>query len=597
MEFLVPSPETGSKAALAVLISKSKATYLYLYSWEDNSPLRNVNLDACSPHRLHDTERMPLLMIPSSRNASFILVTESGLAVYDEVLSPNMRQIYFKTSRDFPPTFTRSRRSPLWVQWAKPFRHANYIDTNDDFFLVHEDGNLEYFELKHSNPTKLHTQVSVGKLPLGVDTAFAILEGDPDQGGGDICVVGGDMTDGGVYHIRARENIEQIQTLTNLAPIRDMLLVDTNQANVSKRTLVCAGKGDGHASIAEIRHGLEARIGLVTEQQDARQTTGLWVLPTMDKDRVILIVSTPMQTLARRIDFGESTIEPAEDDAEVQGADLDSHTLAFAVTKDEISIQITTSAIIVWTPRLAFQPVRRLHGHCTVSVASINCDLLLCAIVAMMDGEFRVLLGSIDHNATAIGVGDFEAADLKTDEPSSVLIVTIGSKQILLIGTVTGWLHIFHIVRGQSARPLMQCSVSDVFPQIEKSAVCSLALLTDSLIRPATLVCGTRNGWLLNLTVCEESTPVAQGEVDIFGIAQVGVQPGNAQRIGQTSVELIPDSGTPSAALLYCGFQVHRVLVSPSEQTISLQVSRLWFTDSAQVSLRSSSRRLTDRRL
>lgn len=583
MEFLVSSPEAGAKSALALLISRDEATDLHLYSWEENLPLRYAKQEGFGPRRLQDSDRVPLLMIPSRRTASFILVTESGLAVYDDVLSSRMQITRFQISQTFPSTFLSSRRAPLWVQWAKPSRHSKYLQTNDDFFLVREDGELELFEIKHGNPTRLETQCSVGSLKIGVDSAFAILQGARDQGGGDICVCGGDMTDGTVYHLKARQKEERIQTFANLAPIRDMLIVENDQANKPNRTFVCSGKGEGHAAVVEVRHGLEARRGFIAEQEDSHRTTGLWVLPVTDEDLVTLLISTPVQTRARQIDFKLSTIESADNHDAIQGLALDCQTLAFATTGESLLVQITRSAVTISSTRPDTNSVYKAHEHGPVLLAHISCDHRLFATVVMLDGEFRVLLSSIDRNGAAISVSDFCEADLKTDEPSSVLILNIGTLQILVVGTVAGWIHIFSVERGQRAQSLSQDSISNLFPEIEQSALCSLAFLTESTSGPPTIACGTRNGWLLALKILQERPTAHREEKYASVFAKVGLRAEDAQRIGQTSVELIPDSEFPSAALVFCGFQVYHLSSPQLDQMASLQLSRIWFTDFKQV--------------
>jgi hypothetical protein len=63
----------------------------------------------------------------------------------------------------------------------------------------------------------------------------------------------------------------------------------------------------------------------------------------------------------------------------------------------------------------------------------------------------------------------------------------------------------------------------------------------------------------------------------------ITLRPECAQHIGQTSVKLSPDPEDPSAAMLFCDFQVHRLSYMQSDWAASFKVLRAWFTDVAQV--------------
>jgi Mono-functional DNA-alkylating methyl methanesulfonate N-term len=540
---------------------------------------------------------MPLLMIPSNHNASFTLVTESGLAVYDNVLSSNVLRIPVEIPQNLPPNFLGSRQSPLWVQWAKPCRHSEYLKTNDDFFLVREDGALEYFEIKHSEPTKPQSRFPVGSLNMCVDSAFAILEGPLDQGG-DICVVGGDMTNGAVCHLKARRDPEPFQTIKNLAPIRDMLVLKTSLDEDAKRMFVCSGKGEGHAAVAEIRKGLEARLGVFAELGASSAATGLWLLPETVPDQLTVLISYPLQTSAMRIDFRESTMESADDDLESQGLQLSSQTVAFAFTNESLLIQITSSAVAILSPVSKKRWLHKKHEKYPVLVATISPDDLLFATVAMVGDGFEVLLSSIDIDEAGISVDNYSEAHSMIEEPSSILIFAVGDMRFLTIGTVAGSIHILAIETGRVARFLSGYSITRLFPHVEESAISSLAFLTDPSLRLPVLACGTRNGWLLAMTIVPHlpTGNPQQGEATNFMQARLGnladevtLLSRSAQRVGRTTLALISEPGNLSAALIFCDDKVHRILYSQPDWVTGFQVSRIWFTGVAQVGLFGSS--------
>jgi Mono-functional DNA-alkylating methyl methanesulfonate N-term len=591
MEFLLSST-AKSKAVLALLVSKKEATYVFLYSWIEKAPLRTVKLENCGPHKLSDKDRMPLLMIPSNHNASFTLVTEFGVTVYEDVLSSNCRQICLPLPQKFPSKFVGSNRSPLWVQWAKPCRHSEYLKTNDDFYLVREDGRLEYFEITHNTPTKVLNGGEIGSINIAVDTAFAILEAPLEQGG-DLCVVGGDMTDGAVCHMMARKPLDRFQTITNLAPLTDMLIMDTKtRGEDSDRIFMCSGRGEGHAALAEIRHGLEARISSILEQEDSSVATGLWVLPETIWNHLTILVSYPLQTLALRINLEKTLLETIDDEFADHGLQLRSQTLALAVLHQGLLVQITSSATTIMSPLSKLNSIQVKHANCPVLIASISTDDMLIVTVTMVDDVFRVLLSSINVDDETICINVHSTAYSMEEEPSSILIANAANVQLLIVGTITGSVHVLEIEPDHGIRLLSRHSITTLFPHVESSAICSLVLLGDSALGLPALTCGTRNGWLLGMIVAcslpkvrprgRESPNVLQTEQNDL-LHAITLRPDCAQHIGQTSVRLSPDSEDPSAAMLFCDFQVHQLSYLQSDWAASFKVLRAWFTDVAQV--------------
>ena len=600
MDFLASPSNAQAKIILALLVSKNEATHMLLYSWEEHTPLRYAKLE--NSRRLRNGDRMPLMMIPSNQNASVTLVTESGLTVYDDVLSSEYRYINIQVPQTFPEKFVGSCRSPLWAQWAKPYRHSGYLETNDDIFLVREDGELEYLEIKHKEPTKVSTRADVDSLNIGVDSAFAILEGPSDRGG-DICVVGGDMNDGAVCHIRARARLERFQTIRNLAPIRDMLILNTTSCDEdAKRIFVCSSKGEGHAAVAEIRHGLEARVGFFAEQEDSSMASGLWLVPEDVYNQITLLVSYPSQTSSLRIVFKEptaeddvgnrTTLEVADDDLARQGFQMSSQTLAFASTNEGHLVQITTSAVTVLSASPNTSAVDRRHPTYPVLNATIHPQSLLFATIALVNDEFQVLLGSIEVGDVIVSINDYSEPYSMVEEPSSILIIEVSGEQILIIGTVVGSIHILVTEGGSGLRLLSRCSLAERFPNIESSSICSLAFLSDSALTQSVLACGTRNGWLLGLNVvqilpddrAEQETPL-QIKRDDMNDLPIGfeLQAESTQHVGQTSVEMTPDSESRSAALLFCDSKVYRITYSQPKSAAAFKILSIWFSDVNQV--------------
>jgi len=143
--------------------------------------------------------RTPNLVIPLKEPGSFMLVTESGLAIFKDAHIGSLRNAYWhpRTPDDDSPRFPGlSLRFPLWTNWTRPVRGNHYFF--DDIYLAREDGVIWWLRVAHnSGDLCVLNQSTAGVLHTNIGTAFAALDlhiSEPD-----VLVSGGDLCDGGVY--------------------------------------------------------------------------------------------------------------------------------------------------------------------------------------------------------------------------------------------------------------------------------------------------------------------------------------------------------------------------------------------------------------
>ena len=570
----------------------NNATRLYLYTWEDNKSLRYARLESGEPQRLPEPDRLPLMMIPSSQTASFTLVTESGLSVYDDVLSPARRRCHIRIPQIFPPKFVGSSRSPLWVQWAKPPRHSGYRKTNDDFVLVREDGHLEYFEIKHNLPSKLDTRYRVGSLNINVDSAFTILDA-PAGYPGDIYIVGGDMNDGAVLAARARNQAESFQVLPNLSPIRDLLVLDSVHPDIlGQRIFVSSGKGEGHAAVAEIRQGVEAEIGFEAPPLEIGLATQLWVVPCdIEEGSLTFLLSYPLQTMALRIHFETAVIEGVEEELAEHGLRLSEQTLAYTNTTKNGEVQITPSAIIVLPPESTQSLKQNYLGTSPILIATIHPEGRLLATVEMTDDGFQVATHVIVSLNDTTQVNRMPNEYSTTQEPSSILLLSTNGAQLLIIGTVEGTLDVLKVEDQEGPHLLYSFPMTEAFPRAIPAAICSLVALEKSTSRATAVACGTRSGWVLGFSLHSEpmssvSRPgifsdddheMKDPPVDCY------LRPRFSQQLGSSGVILIRDAVKQTTALALCDLRTSRLQLLDMEEVTKFSLSRIWWTDAAKV--------------
>ena len=516
MDFLPSPSKAREKVMLLLLTAQGGASYMLIYSWDVCVGLNSAKPVRCSGQRLPLEDSIPLMLIPSTRWTSFIIATESGLVVYDNILSSEATRISLPLPNDFPPKYESSSRNPLWVHWAKPMRHSRYMETHDDIYLVREDSELLYCEINYPSPNKVDAHFSPGNLGVTVDSAFATLEGPLSQGG-DIILAGGDMTDGGVFHCRPRTNAICIQPLPNLAPIHDMLtvnghdhkgsraLVDTDR---QERVFICSGKGSGHAAVTEIRHGLEARIGLNADQNDYSTVNGLWILQGTATDRLLFLSSFPLHTSALLLSVTELESELINGEV-CPGVDFSGSTLAAASVVNGLTIQVTLSTITAMKSPLDAPLARRSLLPSQALVASIHAPESLFVIGSKANDAFELQLGVVSIEAQSVRIGNIGTPFHMELEPVSLTFTQLGSVLLLHVGTGDGVLQILRVNSTEGLSLLSRHRLVELASSFETSAISTIVGIRGQDEYTCLLLCGLRNGILACMILRLDKTKAA----------------------------------------------------------------------------------------
>jgi Mono-functional DNA-alkylating methyl methanesulfonate N-term len=510
-----------------LLVANAGVTSLLLYRWDSRYELSNAKPLRCSGQNLPVEDAFPLMLIPSSKSTSFIIVTETALVIYDNILSTEAKRISFHLPKQTPASYENSSGPPLWVQWAKPHRSSPQYQNHDDFFLVREDGELRYYILNHKSPLKVEAHFSLGNLGINVDSAFTILAGPPTTGG-DIFIIGGDMTDGGVYHCLPRASPRLTQVIPNMSPTQDMLSISAVDLSDSKalyrparaeRTFTCSGKGSGHCYINELRFGIEAQLGWTIENPDSRSMTRLWALEDSNDNRLLLIASHPLQTTVVAFQLPSLEVEAANSDS-CPGLDLDSATLAMASIAKDVFVQITQHGVNVTSFSSGFTPIAIPLEPLKILTACIDArnGLLLIAVQTSIDFELR--LGEMTRgNDQSYIVGFAGTPHLLSDEPIALCLSSLANASILAVSTNTGLLHIFLTDSIRGLKLISSKKFVDLVPGAGQASASSLQILSDRNSPYGILLCGFRNGKLGCLSLCLEigsSPTLRKFSADLF---------------------------------------------------------------------------------
>ena len=347
MDFLRSPKSQPDQVILLLLVTNEGTPSMLLYCWDTREPLSRTAALPVSGQSLHHEDSFPLMLIPSSRHTSFIIVTETALVVYDEVLMHPVKRVRVSLPRNLPDDLRGATRPLLWVQWARAPRLQYHQEAEDNIYLVREDGQIRHYIAQHELRAKVDSHFSPGYLGINVDSALAIV--GPFSEGGDILIAGGDGCDGGVFHLPARQKPSRIQAISNWSPMTDMLNISTREdgegkhlrhCNESERLFTCSGNVKKSAFINEMQFGLEAQVGWKIDYEDALSVLAIYCLEHPKAEKLLVMMAHPEHTGALMFDTNDTSVETIEPDS-VTGLELGETTITAASLETGHILQIT----------------------------------------------------------------------------------------------------------------------------------------------------------------------------------------------------------------------------------------------------------------
>lgn len=577
MDFLPSTESDTNKLVLLLLVAHRGNISMLLYSWDNREGPKTARPLMCSGQRLPSEDSSPLMLIPSSRCLSFIVVFETHLTVCDSLLTDTAQRKSFPNPRVVPKEYENSSIPPLWVQWAKPRRHAKHLEKHDDFYLVREDGLLQYYIVNHDLPQKIEHQETPGSLDVSVDQAFAMVAA-PAELGADVFLAGGDLSDGGVWHCTARLSPKCVQVLPSMAPMRDMLIISPQNHSSARREpghrepqrfFSCSGKYSKFSYVNEIRFGLESGIVCGIEHEDASSVTSIWILEDRRPGRVLFLMSHPLLSSIISLD-------PISEDIEVgdiityPGIDLESPTLAAASTPDGLTIQLTRDGINICVlsrgPRRASMP----HLAATCIAAAIEADSGYFVVATRSPQGFHLQLGAANMKLD-ISLGN-RRYDL-LEEPTTLTVLLLRDIHIVLAGLSDGTLLVLYADATNNLHLLSSYYVQHVVTDIQSCSVSSVEVLSGPQALEGLILCGLRTGTLVVLSMSLDLS-AGNAKLDMAFIDKM--------ELGTTRVGIVREQGMRSAnrgALVSCESDLRRVSLL-DEVGLQYGISQIWMTSS-----------------
>lgn len=578
MDFLRSPDSDPDRVILLLLVANSGATSLVLYGWDTYQPLCRTKPLEGSGQVLPKEDSFPLMLIPSSRHTSFIIVTEAALTVYDNILVRPVKRIQVALPKYTSADLKYSTRPPVWAQWARAPRLPHHQEAEDNIYLVREDGQIRHYIVKHHLKAKVDSHFSPGYLGINIDTALAIV--GPFSQGGDILIAAGDMSDGGVYHLPARQNPTRIQAISNWSPILDMLTIamkDMGEGRLLRRLseperiFTCSGKGKGHSFLNEMRFGIEAQIGWTIDYSDAMSATQLYCLEHPTQTELLVLLSHPIHTGLLAFRLPEMSVEKV-DSARCHGLELDETTIAAATLATGHILQITPQRLNLTSLSSEAPAISLEQSDQPFTVAYIDGSRSSFVVANKMKSGFELRIGAIILDSDSHPAVKFAPRAIFLDEePTALCMATLNGVSIVLAGVGGGQIWVLAADMSQGLELIFKQQLSKLNSGFTDVPLSSLLMLSWPSSPNGIMLVGSRDGKLSFLQAQLEKSPSVVLTVEYE----------DCIALGSTSVtvyeELVDISS--KAALAFCGQQLRRVKLVSANGGLDFQISPIWLSE------------------
>lgn len=195
MAFLHPRPEDDFHVILLLVLVKKGSSNMVLFDWERGESLEQAISGEKQGHRMPRQHRMPLSIVPLTVRSSFLIVSETAIAICKDPLQGPPEYEGVDPGTHSTTSYHHGQSAPLWTAWDRPVRRRGYYEGKDNIYLAREDGVIVFLEFNSTDV--LSATMNVGSCNCSVSTAFttmydaftdvAIVVGD--SGPGMICQV------------------------------------------------------------------------------------------------------------------------------------------------------------------------------------------------------------------------------------------------------------------------------------------------------------------------------------------------------------------------------------------------------------------------
>ncbi|KAF1940042.1 hypothetical protein EJ02DRAFT_241455 [Clathrospora elynae] len=551
-------------------------------------------------------DRSPSLLIPLRRSPDFLLVSDTHISVYKDVLSglPKRTRVPIQPNILAPLRPGDSKRRPRWTAWDQTPRNAEF--SKEAFYIAREDGRIMYAARGSGGSMELD---DAGEWPYRIDTAFACLNVDNSESSQqypDVLIAGGASNDGLICKVGSwpteysydvqypgTNQFSYVESIPNWTPLADFSVTPLSGPRApderQRSSIFIANGNSPHGEISELRHGIQALVD--DSFGGLNGCAGIWVvdhgISMVEIDGVsrrqhyaVFAITLPPETLVIRIvrtqpesraDFTgawehglwEKSQLPTGDEPVEDSLIRDAETISACPWSDRVSVQITT------------HEARILHRTKLRQSDSISFDapLLLAAsrtavpFVAFAYRETGVTYLEIVRISRS---GTFERAkDTRhklASDPTCIEILDIGGSPCVFVSTFDSHIMLFKVDDRGVSFPVIKNILTDVVPNGAHMRCESAVVLNSRAHR--VLVCAMRDGSLVSASIAIE-----QYENSTLLWESV--------RIGSTPAKISRSETDTSVAFVSCGSDFCRVRCS-AHDTAALKIDSIWFTNRKQ---------------
>ena len=519
MEFLHPLEDDSDHVLLLLIVSKNSTSKLMWFEWNTRTDLHEAQFTP-GMYTLPPEYNLPLLLVPLLAFSAFLIVSERHVSICRDILTgtPNVYSITLPKNEEGSEEMVCSKRSPIWVQWARPMRppaaRSSPKGSDDNIYLCREDGIVQYIDIKHSNPYLIDSFHNAGKFGVAINGSFAVVDLGPSAD--DLLVAGGDSGAGGCWRFSPRKAAERLSTQSNWTPLSDIILDSSASNNDAdrgyhyagvirpdgrQRVLTCNGKRL-HGSVSELCYGIQSSPPSESiDLGDLPSSTilDLWTLCS-SQDISYVLISYPTNTAVLQLQEG---YDPELLDS-TASFDLDSRTIAALVTEEGLAIQVTNSSVT----GISLQSpggTTRLWKHdfwgageegLVASIESTGvCHHLIVAVRKNEDFSLRFGLVGSTYDPT------WDITPL-TIQPTCIGMNVLNERILVSVGNVQGGLELFVASQEEPHHKLRRVASWQFglsFEICDSTAILHLDTENEQL-DDYLLVCGLRNGQIQTLS-------------------------------------------------------------------------------------------------
>lgn len=567
MSFLTHPEKEPDTVILLLLVAHQGRSNMLIYKWDSRLPLTELRPMGCSGQLLHENDSFPLLLIPSTNRPSFSLVTDTDFVSYSDILLGKVSRVATEL-----PTEEKA-----WTQWIKPVRLKSHKRTKDDILLIREDGMIRALILSESSSAERSyagsTAFAPGQLGIHVDKAVCALSAPP-RIGGDILIACGDMTEGGVYHLAAREKPLKIQEIPNCSPLHDLAIINhksyLNGSRDYSSALVTTGHKSSRSCLTELRYGVEARIETKISYEDAGSADALWVLQRPDNGRKLILISHHEHSSVLLYNHAD-TEQRVIDVRGLVPIQTDNPTLATAYVDDTAILQITTSQVNLLTgPTADSAVVVQYRGQIICADLELLRRLYVIA-VAGGSGSFELLAGILTDSESESKAAQTTMHLAYT--PTRMTTVGFGESVICLVTSQDSQLYVYRLAGRTGFEEVASFSLPRVAGR-EDFSVSSMCLLQNALTEQLLVICGSKTG---HIAFCKLSVHPSERRMEARLVLD------RLETMGDTTVHVTNDRQIEqTSAFICCGARMRQIRLCPNNTGLDYSIDAVHITDGAQ---------------